>query len=164
MSKKTISITIDSNCINARGTLPFMNKIETAYKNGIVKIYKTSNMDTEFFEKYKIGLHKSENYQEDIGPGTWDVDRWGHFKWGSKFDHNQLENIKSTLFPGKKNLSKKQIRDCKHLQTHIIYSRDFFITSDKHFLNNSKSVKNKLNATVMNPEDFCNKILNLQCA
>jgi hypothetical protein len=163
MSKKIISLTIDSNCINAKVNLPYMKKIESVSKKGLVEIYKTSNMDTEFFEGkgYQKGLSKSKDYKEDIGPGTWGVDRLGHFNWGSKFDHNRLENIKSILFKGRKNLSKKQIRDCKHLQAHIIYDRDFFITSDKHFLNNSKSIKNRLNAIIMNPEDFYKKILNL---
>ena len=162
MPEKIISITIDSNCINAKGNLPYMNKIESASKRGVVKIYKTSNMDTEFSKGkgYQEGLSKSEDYQEDIGLGNWGIDRWGHFKWGSKLDHNQLENIKSILFPGNKNLSKNQIRDCKHLQTHIIYSRDFFITSDKHFLNNSVSIKGKLNAIVFSPKDFCKEVLN----
>ncbi len=163
MPEKTISITIDSNCINAKGNLPYMNKIELASKRGTIKIYKTSNMDTEFLKGkgYQEGLSKSEEYQEDIGPGTWGVDRWGHFKWGSTIEHDQLEKIQSILFSGNKNLSKNQIRDCKHLQTHIIYKRDFFITLDKNFLNYSEPIKGKLNAIAISPKDFCKKVLNL---
>jgi len=110
MSKKIISLTIDSNCISAKGNLPYMKKIESVSKKGLVEIYKTSNMDTEFFEGkgYQKGLSKSKDYKEDIGPGTWGVDRWEHFIWGSKFDNNRLENIKSILFKGRKNLSKKR--------------------------------------------------------
>lgn len=140
-----------------------MNKIESASKKGLVKIYKTSNMDTEFLEGkgYQEGLKKSKKYDEDIGPGTWGIDRWGHFKWGSKVENNQLEKIKCVLFQDIRNLSKRQLRDCKHLQAHIIYRRDFFITSDNHFLNNKESIKKNLNTIVISPKEFWDEVLKI---
>ena len=140
-----------------------MNKIESASKNGLVKIYKTSNMDTEFLEGkgYQKGLKKSKQYDEDIDLGTWCIDRWGHFKWGSKVENNQLKKIQCVLFPDIQNLSKKQLRDCKHLQAHTIHKRDFFITSDNHFLSNKESIEKDLNTIVISPEDFCNEILKI---
>jgi len=161
MSKEIISITIDSNCIGAKGNDTYISQIKAAGKKSSVKIYKTSNMDTEFLEGkgYQKGLKESKQYDEDIGPGNWDIDRWGHFKWGGKLESNQLERIKFILFPGIRNLSKRQLRDCKHLQTHIIYRRDYFITSDNHFLNNKQSIEKKLNAIVISPKKFCDKIL-----
>ena len=47
-SNKIPTITIDSNCINAKGGDPILNKIKDLQKKGKVKIYKTDTMDTEF--------------------------------------------------------------------------------------------------------------------
>lgn len=163
MSKgKKISVTIDTNCINAKKNSSYLNKIELANKKGYIKIYKTSVMDTEFIkgEGYLEGLEKSKNYHEDIGPGVWGHSRWGHFTWGSKENGNQLDEIKNILFHRINKLNDKQLRDCLHLRTHFKYKRDYFITSDRsHILNKKESLEKNLKIIVISPKEFCEKIL-----
>jgi len=50
---------------------------------------------------------------------------------------------------------RRAIRDCIHLSTHKIYSRDFFITRDNQgILKNKEKLKEKYNLIVISPEEF----------
>ena len=160
--KKVITVTIDSNCINEKRNGFYLNLIDEAYEKGLIKIYKTDTMDTEFIKKkgYPKVLKKSEKYEEDMGIGVWGNSRWGHFKWGDLTDTIKINSIKSILFPKEKVLNDKQLRDCLHLKTHIEYKRDYFITSDKeHILNNKEIIEKNLLINVVSPKDFCKNVL-----
>ena len=140
----------------------YLNLIDEAYKRGLIKIYKTDTMDTEFIKEkgYPQGLKKSEKYEEDMGIGVWGNSRWGHSKWGDLTDTVKINNIKSILFPKEKALNDRQLRDCLHLRTHIEYKRDYFITSDeKHILNNKEIIEKNLSINVISPKDFCKNVL-----
>lgn len=155
-----VTITLDSNCINAKGKHAYMNKIKEAETKGKVKIFKTDTMDTEFLKgkKYEIGLKKSAKYEEDIGILVFGHSRWGHAKFVDKNEVKKFDLIKDILFPNKK-LSENDLRDCMHLYTHIIYKRDFFITGDRDILDNTDKIKKEFNTAVLSPKDFVEKIL-----
>ena len=155
-----ITITIDSNCINARGNLIYMNKIEEAETEGKIKIFKTDTMDTEFLKgrKYEIGRKKSEKYEEDIGILVLGHSRLGHAKLTDKNQAKKFNLIKDTLFPNKK-LTENDLRDCMHLHTHVMYKRDFFITEDKKIIDNADKMKKEFDTEIISPKDFYEKIL-----
>ncbi len=152
----TLSLTIDSNCINARGKYGYMNKIEKLNKEGKVKIYVTSTMETEFQKGYRMGNEKLKNYDMDIETAVWGQSRYGASKYGGKEDSTLFDNIKEILYHGKKDLTDNQIKDSMHLQTHIKYKRDYFITDDaEHILSKKNELKEKLNIIVCSPKEFC---------
>jgi len=161
-NKKRITLTIDSNCINAKESCPYMKKIEELAKRGQIKIYITSIMETEFLKGkgYKQGIDKSKNYSADTEVGVWGHSRWGSALYEDKDDSNNLEKIKKILFPKIEILTDRQIKDCMHLQTTIKYNREYFITNDKNFLKKKETIKEKLGAKIYSPEEFCKIILN----
>lgn len=158
----TLTLTIDSNCINAKGNYKYMNKVEELAKNRRVKIYVTSTMETEFLKDkgYQKGINKLRNYEVDIEIGVWSHSRFGSCKFGSKEDSKRFNEIKKILFPNLKELNDEQIKDSMHLQTHLHYNRDFFITDDKkHILNKKDELKKRLNLLVCTPREFCENII-----
>ncbi|OGC24979.1 hypothetical protein A2247_03320 [candidate division WOR-1 bacterium RIFOXYA2_FULL_41_14] len=130
-----------------------MNLLESWHCQGIVEMFKTDVMDTEF-ECIDTFRNKSKKYREDVGIGVWGHSRWDHCLWGSENDGNEMDEIRGLLFPGQKKLSDRQIRDAMHLHTHIKYKRDYFITSDNHFLSKSEEIKERYGAVVIKPEQL----------
>lgn len=162
-NRNILTLTIDSNCINARGNYKYMNKVEELVKKGRVKIYVTSTMETEFLKDkgYQKGINKLRNYEVDIEIGVWSHSRFGSCKFGSKEDSKRFNEIKKILFPNLKELTDEQIKDSMHLQTHLHYNRDFFITDDKkHILNKKDELKERLKLLVCTPKEFCENIIN----
>lgn len=161
-NEKTLTLTIDSNCINAKGNYKYMNKIEELAEKGWVKIFVTSTMETEFLknEGYQEGINKLKNYDVDIEIGVWGHSRYGSCKYGNKEDSKIFNKIKKILFPNLKELTDEQVKDSMHLQTHLHYNRDFFITDDKkHILNKKDELKKRLNLLVCTPKEFCENII-----
>ncbi len=157
-----LSLTIDSNCINAKGNHAYMNKIEILAKKGKVKIYITSTMETEFQKGkgYQKGKDKLKGYDKDIEVGVWGHSRFGSSLWGGEVDSRLFNEIKKTLNPGIKKLNENQIKDSMHLQTHINCKRDFFITDDKkHIISKKNELKDRLGIVVCTPKEYCEKII-----
>lgn len=161
-NKKRITLTIDSNCINAKGNYEFINKIEELAKEGKIKIFVTSIMETEFKKGkgYQKGSEKLKNYNMDIEIAVWGHSRFGASKFGAEKDSKLFNKIKEILYPDEKELTDNQIKDSMYLQTHINYKRDYFITDDvKHILSKKDELKDKLNITVCTPQEFYEKII-----
>lgn len=156
-----ITITIDSNCINAKSNLEHMNIIEKAESEGKIQILKTDTMDTEFQKNngYPIGLEKSKKYDEDIGIWILGHSRLGHTKFATDETKSSFDLLKTVLFPDKK-LTQNDIRDCMHINTHIMYKRDYFITKEKRLLGKSGVINKIFSTEILSPEEFCGKILN----
>ncbi len=114
-----ITITIDTNLINAKEKDPVLNKIEQFMQERKIKIFKTDAMDTEMQDgNYVSGLVKSSKFSEDIGTGVWDHSRGDHALWGVADDDILFGQILEVLF-GKKDRQryiKNEIKDAMHLQ------------------------------------------------
>jgi len=161
VKEKIFTLTIDANCINAKGNYKVMNKIEELAEKGKVKIFVTSTMETEFKKGkgYQKGSEKLENYNMDIEIAVWGHSRFGASKFGAEKDSKLFNKIKEILYPGERELNDNQIKDSMYLQTHINYKRDYFLTDDKeHILSKKDELKNKLNITVCTPQEFYEKI------
>jgi len=149
-----ISVYIDTNCINARNSIPGMNKLEQLYEEDKILIEKTDTLDTELHKK---GLEKPSNYIENYGVGVVGHSRVGSCVVGSQKDELQFQDILNKLW-GKKEKSKytrQQIRDAMHISTAKRYGADFFVTQDKTLIEKSK----ELNLLICTPEQ-CLEILN----
>ena len=58
-------------------------------------------------------------------------------------------------------LRNAQIEDIDHLFGHIINGRDYFITSDPHFLNYAKVLKEQFNVSVLTPKELAARLGNV---
>ena len=152
-----ITITLDTNLINAKKRDHILNQIEQLKNDGKIKIFKTDVMDTEMQDGgYKRGLDKSTQLSEDIGTGVWNHSRWDHTKFGNDNDKLLLNQLLEYLF-GKKERAeyiKQEIRDAMHLKTHLNYKRDYFMTRDNDFLSKRVLLKEKFNVNIITPEEI----------
>lgn len=57
-------------------------------------------------------------------------------------------------------LGKAQVEDVDHLFGHIINGRDYFVTSDSHFLNHTEVLLEQFNVTVLTPKEIAAKLRN----
>ena len=53
-SKRKITVTLDTGCINAKGRNQYLNEIEKFKDKGFIEIYKTDDMDTELEKVIKV--------------------------------------------------------------------------------------------------------------
>ncbi len=147
-----LTITIDTNVINARGKDAAMNQLEQWYAEGKIGLFKTDVMDTELQDGYRKGLEKAVQYKEDLGVGVWGSSRWGHALWASEEDGNTLNELKVTLFGKKSDYTKQEIRDAMALLTHSRNRRDFFVTNDAGILDKKEALRT-FGISVGNPVD-----------
>jgi len=66
------------------------------------------------------------------------------------------EKIRTIMFPGQKH--DKHLNDIDHLLGHIINERDYFITSDKDFLDHRDRLKEALNVKIVTPDEYVSLI------
>lgn len=152
-------------------------------KEGLIEIVKTDVVDTERMGRvkpsavkedvgtgvyehsryehagYDSGLRYDENtteIKEDIGTAVIDNSRVGHAKVGTGGERPRYEPLLLVLFPetkGYEKANKNQIRDAMALTTHMEYNRDYFVTTDRDFLNKKEELKAKFNVVVFNPKE-----------
>ncbi len=108
-------------------------------------------------DKKLLRLKKSSELEEDTGIGFWDNSRLDHFKWGDD-EKTFVDEFKEILFKDFDKMNqhnqRNALRDCMHLSTHLIYKREYFITTDKHFLNFKDVLKEKYDLNIIRPDDF----------
>lgn len=118
----TISVTIDTNVINAKGKLPAMNKLEEWYDQGKICLFINDVMEEELTEG-SIQYHKQGKYiVQCLRPGR---------------SYPELfEKFKRILFPTVTipKLGKKHCRDIAHIIGHQKYLADIFLTDDDDFI------------------------------
>jgi len=154
-------ITIDTNLINVRSTLPAMNVLEDMHRKGLIKIVKTDAMDTEMLDGYQPGLSKSQQYDETQGYGVFNHSRFDHAIFGSVEDGGLNQSIIMALFPGKScsELSENDLRDAMHIQAHIINKGHYFVTHDKVILDATDALA-RLGVRVATPEALLKQLQN----
>jgi len=135
MSLYIYRMVIDTNCINARGTLPEMNELESFFKLCIIEIVKTSALTIEI-QGYSEGREKAKSYGTLYGD-VW-IDHTEKWSLGVGRKSN-FELIYRTLW-GKKwkkggvsqdEIHKQSLRDAIHLDICWINRADFFVTNEK---------------------------------
>jgi hypothetical protein len=158
-------LTIDTNSINTRQADENLNLLEEWHKKGMVEIVKTDVMDTEFMKasqrRRDLFTKKSSQYQEDMGEAYYGDSRYGHALYGPLKNY-PLETVKQILFPNFNKLTEegkeRARRDAMHLATHYMYKRDFFITTDNHFLKNRDALKSKLSIVILRPDECVSRL------
>ena len=132
--------------------------IEDAH-NGLCELVVTSRIYADIPEEPLASeLNKlSELGIETIGTiARWGVSYWGEDYWSGDETEELESKIRKIMFPGKEH--EKHLNDIDHLIGHIINERDYFITSDSHFLRRYKRLYDELGVKVISPEEYVNSI------
>jgi hypothetical protein len=135
MSIQSLTVTIDSNCINTRMRLAAMNELERLHSLGVVQLVKTDVMDTEFGnwegERGQAARAKSQEFEEDIGVMVVGHSRIGFAMLAGESDVELYDSVANSVFGKRlKELSQNQIRDSMLIATHIKNGRDILVTQD----------------------------------
>lgn len=157
----SISVYIDTNCINARQKDHYINDLEKLFQEEKIIIEKTDTLDTELQEGYKKGLEKSDNYIESFGDAVWGHSRWDYSQWADDVDERRLTRILE-IFWGLKNIpyySKSEIRDALHIATAAKYGGTYFITKEKALLMRHNVIRFEFSIRILNPRDCLDAVL-----
>lgn len=155
-------IIIDANCINAKGRLNAMNKLESYHDAGLVEIFKTTTLNAEFrtapLQKDKSNKYKTigATYYAQLGkdgvpdamPGAASGDSKFYHYYKEIFGENQTETHR-----------RQSLRDCMHIDQAILNNADYFVTIEKALIKggrNVEAIKSKIQ--ILNPEDCLRKI------
>lgn len=157
----SISVYLDTNCINARQNDPHINRLEKLHNQEKILIEKTDTLDTELQDGYSKGLKKSENYIESFGGTVLGHSRWNHSQWADENDERRLTKILEILW-GTKNrsgYSRPEIRDAMHIATAARYGGTYFVTNEKALLMHSDEIQRKFTIRVVQPKDCLDRVL-----
>lgn len=159
-SKKTgtLTVTIDTNAINAKQEDEKLNLLEQYSQKGLAKVFKTDVLDTELLtDKTKDEAKRKEKAStlpEDIGVCVLDHSRLGHTRLAGEEDAKLQDEIIKVLFQKTRHqLTTQQLRDVMHLHTHLLHQRDFFVTTDGHFLSRKEELHKKFGINAGTPEE-----------
>jgi len=156
---RTLTITIDTNAINAKQRDEKLNLLEQYSQRGLVEIFKTDVLDTElltdktnYAEKRR---DKASMLPEDIGICVLNHSRLGHTRLAGDEDVKLQDEIIKVLFQKTRHqLTTQQLRDAMHLHTHLMHQRDFFVTTDKgHVLSKKEELHKKFGINAGTPEE-----------
>ena len=151
-------ITIDTNCINARSSLPAMTRLEYLHSEGRVQIVKTDVLDTELSEwqghRGERARRKPAQLHEDIGVWVLGHSRLGHTRLAGDDDVLLYEELEQEIFelPQKK-LSRRQVRDVMIIATHLKHGRDYLVTLDRGLIDRASRLREKFGITVLTPDE-----------
>ncbi len=167
---RRLTLTFDTCCMQLKPD-ENLSRLEKFHEEGIIEIRKTDVLDTE----KKFGgtpiksitekeLKKTSGFEEDIGFGVFDSSRFDHAVFSSKKDAKRLEDLKRLIFPDLDKMNEKNkirsIRDCMHLNTHIMRGSHIFVTKEKAFLRKGKQLLHKYKTIILNPK-ICVDIIEL---
>lgn len=154
------TIALDTNCINAKEKDETLNELQSLCAEGKVQIYKTDVMDTEMQDNYSPGLRKSKNLTEDLGDMVVGHSRVGHGVIGSENDEKIFVEILGILFDRKDRAkyTSRELRDAMMVKTHMEHKRTFLVTRDKGLLNKAKTLQEKFNVEIVDPERCLSRI------
>jgi hypothetical protein len=152
------TITIDTNCINVRSSLPAMTRLEHLHSDGRVEIVKTDVLDTEIPDwrgrRGRKARTKSAPLKEDIGGLVLGHSRLGHARLGSDEDPALYDQIADALFGHRlTQLHRRQVRDVMMVATHMRHKRDILVTLDKELLLRADCLGEEFGVTVLTPDE-----------
>jgi type I restriction-modification system DNA methylase subunit len=155
---KALTITIDTNAINAKQENENLNLLEQYCQRGLVEIFKTDVLDTELLtDKTNYGekrRHKASRLPEDIGVCVLDHSRLDHTRLAGEEDAKLQDEIIKVLFQKTRHhLTTRQLRDAMHLHTHVMHQRDIFVTMDKYILGRKEELHKKFGINAGTPEE-----------
>jgi len=158
----SISVYIDTNCINAKQANKYLNELEELYIREEILIEKTDTLDTELQDGkgYPQGLKKSMKYIESYGPTVFDHSRWNSSILGDEKDEERLSKVLEILW-GKKVRSsyrKQDIRDAMHISTAIRYGGKYFVTDERKLLNKADKIEIVFGIKIRNPENCLDEV------
>lgn len=153
----SMTVYIDTNCINARASNNYINKLEQLHNEEKITIEKTDTLDTELQKGkgYPQGLNKSSNYIEALGSFVLGSSRLGSSVLGTSIDQSNLSKMLEILW-GKKNISaysENQIRDAMHITTSAKYGGTFFVTNETALLSKADLIGKEFNIKVCSPQE-----------
>jgi hypothetical protein len=153
-----LTITIDTNCINARPSLPAMTHLERLHADGRIQIGKTDVLDTELSESKgaygQAARRKSAKLVEDMGTLIIGHSRIGHARVGSDDDQALYDSIAGVIFGEPlRGLHRRQVRDVMMLATHMKNKRDLLVTLDKDLLDRAEPIQRQFGVTVLTPDE-----------
>ncbi len=153
-----VTITIDTNCINVRSSLPAVSRLERLHSEGRLELVKTDVLDTELSDWHgrwgQRARKKSARIHEDIGVLVWDHSRWDHARLGSDEDPALYDQIARAVFGHRlTRLDARQVRDVMMVATHLKHGRDILVTLDNSLLDAAEALHKRFGITVTMPED-----------
>jgi len=158
-----LTVTIDTNCINARSSLSAMTQLEQLHSEGRVQLVKTDVLDTELSgwggRRGQRARTKSAPLREDIGVWVLGHSRLGHTRLASEGDAALYDEIATVIFDHPlKGLHKRQVRDVMVLVTHIKFKRDILVTLDKDLLDKVELIRRQFAVTVLRPGECLERV------
>ncbi len=154
------TVTVDTNCINAKGMDQALNSLEDLERQGIVQLRKTDALDTDLVDDEGASAEKrrqkSARLPEDMGIWILGYSRLNHTRLAGEDDGPAVDRLSHLLFSESLSaLAKKsrhrQVRDVMHLYTHIMHKRDYFVTRDHDFLDHADTIRKEYGTRVGTP-------------
>lgn len=156
------TITLDTNCLNARGRDQALKRLEELRNRGDIELRKTDALDTDLMtdtSSYsQTRREKSSTLAEDIGVCIIGYSRIGHTRFAGEDDGMVLDDLATILFQRAlvalaANGEHQSVRDVMHVFTHIKHGRDYLVTRDGALLRRRDALLEKHGITVGSPED-----------
>ena len=135
-------IVIDANCINARGSLEAMTRLEMYHDVSVIEILQTSTLKKEF-SKFPFFKNKADKYQTISGLGyVASLDDGPPEALGVNLIGSPMFGLFSKIFPEKKfgKDRHRSIRDSLHIQQAILNHCDYFVTTEEALLKGGRDI------------------------
>lgn len=135
-------IVIDTNCINARGNLQDMNRLEEYHDAGVIEILKTSTLNKDF-SKVPFFKNKADKFQTISGSSHFAGLDDGHPEalHGGIID-NPIPGLFRELFPEEKSVKDlhRSIRDSLHIEQAFLNYCDYFVTDETRLIKKCQEI------------------------
>lgn len=161
-----ITVTFDTNCINAKHEIQALIQLEEWHRGGLIQIIYSTSVEEELLDNKGAWGHKRREKISTYSPldtafWLWGYSRWGiSTKWAGESTKEEMERMAGILFPNRRwsGLSSGQIRDVMTLHTHWTYKRDAFVTlNTKDFVGTSdgkrERLRNEFGILALTPEE-----------
>lgn len=155
------TVTLDTNCINAKGRDEALNCLEDLERQGTIELRKTDALDIDLTDDKGANAEKrrrkSAKLPEDMGICILDYSRLDHTRLAGEADASAMDGLAQLLFRDSLralagNNRHRHVTDVMHLYTHIMHRRDYFVTRDHDFLDHAETIRKEYGTRVGTPE------------
>lgn len=146
-------IVIDANCINAKGALEAMNKIEAYHEAGVIELLITSTLEVEF-SNAPLQNEKAQKYMS-IGGAVVFFSGTMHSSQGAVPQKSKFDKYFKEIFPNEQSEKSRvrSLRDCLHIDQAVLNNCDYFITQEKKLISAGNNIDNlKREIKIVEPE------------